>query len=354
MRGYYGRIAAGTVSLIGLVLLLLWMQGVIGRGKIRPGLLSEGEPSASSATVIVHRREVGDYREVVGTLSSKRTVTLSSKIPARILSIAVRAGDRVKRGEKLVVLDSEDLSARLAQAEANLRAARAQQTKANSDFERAQRLLKGDVISRQAYDQSEAAHLSSEAEVAAAEQRVKEARIALGEAALISPLDGVVIERSAEPGDLAVPGQPLLQLEDPARIRLEAAIPEGEAVDLSIGKVLQVRIDSLRLDLSGTVEEIVPVADPTSRSFLVRLSLPSHPGLKPGIFGRVRLPKGQESLLLIPKKAVRQIGQLETVRVLEGKDVRVRQVLTGRTYGDEVEILSGLSDGDRLIVGGGE
>ena len=349
------RVVAGVISLVGLVLLLLWMQGVIGSGKIQPGLLAEEmPPSKLFETLSVERRPVGGFREIVGTVSSKKTVSLSSKIAARILSIGPRSGDRVREGETLAVLDNRELSARLAQAEAELQAAAAQRANAAADYERSVRLLKAGVISEQAYEQAESVKLSADARVSAGLERVREAKLQLGEATLVSPLNGVVVERAAEPGDLATPGKPLLQLEDPAQIRLEAAVPEADVQALSIGETLPIRVDSLQLDLTGKIEEIVPVADPTNRSFLIRLTLPLKPGLKSGMFGRLRLPKSQESLLLIPRKAVRQVGQVETVRILEDGKVRVRQIQSGRAYGEEVEVLSGLSEGARLIVGGGQ
>ncbi|MHC4608550.1 MAG: efflux RND transporter periplasmic adaptor subunit, partial [Planctomycetota bacterium] len=165
------------------------------------------------------------------------------------------------------------------------------------------------------------------------------------------PIDGVVVTKHMEPGDLAVPGKPVLTLQDPRNLRLEVQVPERCAEKAAIGREVRVRIDALQGELRGIVDEVSPVADPKSRTFLAKVALPEDPGLRPGMFGRLLEDCGRRKVLLIPSSAVEKVGQLETVRVL-GKDGRARDrhVRTGKRVGDDVEVLSGLEAGEKVVV----
>ena len=170
-------------------------------------------------------------------------------------------------------------------------------------------------------------------------------------AVIRSPVTGYVVEKHMEVGDMAAPGRPALTVQEEGSLRLEAAVREGLAGRLLLGDSLRVRIDALEMELSGTLEEKVPAADPRSRSFLVKVSLPQQPGLRSGMFGRLFIPTGSATPLTVPSRAIESIGQIQQVWVLSEGDVPQRRyVRTGRTYADRVEILSGLQQGERVVV----
>jgi RND family efflux transporter MFP subunit len=164
----------------------------------------------------------------------------------------------------------------------------------------------------------------------------------------------VVLERKVEMGTLAVPGVPLLVIEDSRAYRLEAHVPESQMGDITLGMNVTVSVEALgKPELVGTVAEIVPTADPASRTFVVKLELPPVAGLRSGMYGKVRFPKGERLALLLPRSALVEPGQLQSVYVVEeGKVARLRLVKTGKIYDDRVEILSGLKAGDMIIVDG--
>ena len=149
---------------------------------------------------------------------------------------------------------------------------------------------------------------------------------------------------------MASPGTPLLSLYNPATVRVEARVREGLAVGLSTRQALEVVVPSLNRTLQGVIEEIVPAADPASRSFLVKVGIHYDADLKPGMFARLLVPGREESLILVPETAIGRVGQVEVVWVMEADGPLRRFVKTGRQLGSEVEVVSGLASGEQLLV----
>jgi RND family efflux transporter MFP subunit len=191
------------------------------------------------------------------------------------------------------------------------------------------------------------------AAVEAAEQHVADARVARTHAEIRSPVSGRVIDRLAEPGDTAAPGVALLRIYDPATLRIEAPVRESLAVGLRTGQPIRVEVDALGRRVVGEIDEIVPFAEPGARTLLVKVRLPQDPALLAGMFGRIEVPAGEASRLLVPKSAVERVGQLEFVTVLRSDGGAERRlVTTGRPYGaSEVEVLSGLAEGEQVRLG---
>jgi RND family efflux transporter MFP subunit len=153
-------------------------------------------------------------------------------------------------------------------------------------------------------------------------------------------------------GDLAAPGKPLLALEDPSALQLEADVPEAIASHVQREARLTARVDGVSGELTGTVSEISPAADPVSRTVRIKIDLPEKAGLSSGQFGRLLVPVGESNSLRVPVSAVVERGQLEIVFVVENQRAQLHLVKTGKRVGDEMEILSGLHAGDAVVVEG--
>jgi RND family efflux transporter MFP subunit len=154
-----------------------------------------------------------------------------------------------------------------------------------------------------------------------------------------------------DPGDMVTPGQPLFVIETPAEPELHAVVAESLVAEMKPDQKLDVRIDAIRQTLQGTVREIVPQADPRTRTMLVKVSLPPQASLVSGQFGTLAVPTGTYQALVIPARAVRQIGQLQLVDVVDDKGVAHRRFVTlGPSHGDLVEVLSGLKPAERIVV----
>jgi len=167
---------------------------------------------------------------------------------------------------------------------------------------------------------------------------------------VVAPFDGVITRKSADVGDLATPGRPLVEIEDPTRLRFEADVPESLVDEVTAGARMPVRITSRPEPLEGIVAEIAPVSDPLSRTHPIKLDLPPVPGLRAGQFGRVAVPTGQASVPHVPAGAVFRRGQMEcAIAVAEGR-AHLRLVRTGKPLGADVEIVSGLEPGELVVV----
>jgi RND family efflux transporter MFP subunit len=342
-----------VLAVAALVLLLLWMQGILGGGKIQPGEVAvlQAEQTQAQGEGQAERTRFVKHEEAVGTVETKREVMIAPRIMGTILELPVRAGDKVSQGQMLVKLDDRDVRTRLEQARSAVVAAESVYTRTRSDHERFQRLRRQDAVSEQQLEQAQAAYRSASARLKGIREALKEAEINLGYADIRSPVNGYVVEKDMEVGDMASPGRPILLLQEGGSLQLEAAVREGLAGSIALGDSLEVKVDAVGKTFTGTVEEKVPVADPRSRSFLVKVSLPQSPGLRSGMFGRLYIPTGWVMPLTVPRQAIQQIGQLQQVWVIseEGKTIK-RYVRTGINYEDRVEVLSGLDEGERVLV----
>jgi RND family efflux transporter MFP subunit len=181
---------------------------------------------------------------------------------------------------------------------------------------------------------------------------VAAAEIYAGYFHLSAPFSGLVAARHAEPGALAAPGAALLTIEDSHNYRLEVSVEESKLLHVRQGTTAAVRIDALGGDeIGGTVSEIVPAADPASRSFLVKLQLPATPRLRSGMFGRAAFQTGAAEVMTVPRSGLVERGQLVGVFVLDSSNrASFRLIKPGRTFGDRIEVLSGLNGGERVAA----
>ena len=341
-------LAAGAALALAAVALLV-LALTCGEPEIEPGRVAPPEgPPPPAATALAERARETVWYEAVGTVRPISRVTVAPQVGGSVVEVAAEVGDRVEAGALLVRLESRELEARLEQARSALAAAEAALEEARLGDERVRSLFEREASTREELERADAARKRAEADVEAARQRVRETEAARSHARLESPLAGVVAERHVDPGDLAWPGRTLLVVHDPERLRLEAAVREGLIGRVAPGAELVARLPALDLAVTATVDEVVPSADPRSRSFLVRASLPPTPGLHPGMFGRLSIPAGEREVVRVPAEAIARVGQLETALVEVGGRWTRRHVTTGRGEGGRVEVLSGLTGGERV------
>jgi RND family efflux transporter MFP subunit len=310
----------------------------------------------------VHPIEQAYYAEAVGTLKAASRTEISARVMAEIQTINVRAGDVVEKDDVVIELDRAALERRQSQAEAALADAKAAVDQARADLERAEKIRQANpqAISKREFDQLAFQAQSTEAKRDGAKEALAEVEVLLSYTTIKAPKAGTIVERFAEPGDVAQPGRPLLELYDPTSLRLEVPVMENLAIKLTEGDELTVNIDALDRTLTATVDEIVPQAEAASRSFLVKVKLPPSPDLFEGMYGRLMIPAGKRLHLCLNAAAVEKIGQLEFVYAVDddGENPERRYIKTGR-YGSRtgpdgkpgrVEVLSGLEAGEKVLV----
>jgi RND family efflux transporter MFP subunit len=170
-------------------------------------------------------------------------------------------------------------------------------------------------------------------------------------AVIEAPFDGKVTSKRVNPGDMVAPGQTLFVVESPSEPQFHAMVSETVALHLKVGQTLEVQIDAPQRQLEAVVREIVPQADPLTRTILVKVDLPRDAGLVSGLFGRLHVPVGDYSALVVPKAAIRRSGQLCMVHVAEKPGLQVRRfVQVGPEHGPLVEVLSGVKQGDEIVT----
>ena len=348
MKTRYKLIPAVIVSLAVLVLMFLWLTGNLSReGKIAPSkVMVEETPATGLRTHEVSAVQVPIEMDAVGTVVARETTEISSRLMATITEVNADAGENVRTGQTLIVLDARDAQARVAQAREALASGEAALEKASLDAGRIERLNEKQAATKQEYDHAQSSLRMARASVEAAKAAVHEAEVNLSHTRIDSPISGRVVDRLADPGDMAIPGRPLMSVYDPSDLRLEVSVGENLRPQVQLNNAVRVSIESLGTELVGRIIEIVPASDASSRSFLTRVSLSKTESIYPGMYGRVWLPVGSKEVLLIPPDAVQHVGQLEIVTVVENGVARTRAVKIGGTYPEGLEVVSGLSPGE--------
>jgi RND family efflux transporter MFP subunit len=324
-----------TPFVVGVVLVSLLVLAGCGGAKEHP---AESLPPVAVRVTPANDQARTAHEEVVGTVRPRLRAVIEAKVSGRIEQVAVAPGQQVQAGELLAQLDAREIQAKLDQAVA----ARDQAVR---ELERARTLLEQKITARAEFDTVEARERIAAGAVA-------ETQTALGYTRIVAPFDGVIARKLADVGDLAAPGKPIIEMEDSTALRFEADVPEALMSQITIGEKLPVRTSSVATDITGTVVELAPVADPASRTFLVKLDLPPTEGLRSGQFGRVLVPTGKADALWVPASALLVRGQMETVFVAVNQQAQLRLVRTGKHANNEVEILAGLTPGENVIVEG--
>ena len=314
----------------------------------------------------VQQKNMPDLLEAVGTMRAAQTSTLASQMMGTLVEVRVHEGDRVQRAQVLAVIDDSQPRAALDRANAADAASRQQLAAADSELDLAQSTLKRfqtlfekKSVSPQEFDEvktRQQAALARRDMVRADQEQAKaaisQATTALEYTRIRAPFDGVITEKRADPGTLASPGMPIFTLEDTRRYRLEASINESDLAFVRIGQPVPVLVDALGADpLPGKVVQIVPAADPGSRSFLIKVELPADSRLRSGLFGRAQFSHGERRALLVPQTAVVERGQMQGVFLIDqNKIAALHYVTLGKPSHDQVEVLAGLQDGDWLVA----
>ncbi len=315
-------------------------------------------------------QKVPETVDAVGTVRAVECSTLSSQVMGTVTSIAVHEGDRVRAGQVLLTTDAAQLSSQADRTHAaaiamgqQIAAAESDAALATSTLKRYEMLKAQKSVSPQEFDEVQARAQTASARLAVVRSQEVEAKAAeaaartmQGYTRIHAPFDGVVTERKVDPGFMATPGSPLLTIEKAGPLRLEVAVDESLLSSLRVGNGVSVLIDTLGSSpLAGKIAQIVPAADPASRSFLVKIDLPSLPGLHSGMFGHAMLEHGSRDVLMIPRSATVAHGSMQIVYVIgQNRIVSTRYISTGNPHGNAIEILSGLSAGETVVDSPGE
>lgn len=362
-EGFSPSRRTATLSTLSLVFALLFFPTCSTE---KPAATLAPETLSGVALLTVQRTTIPDYIETTGTVRAAQSAQLASQVMGTITSVNVHEGDAVRRGQVLISIDEaqphaayQSATAGLQASQQGIAAADADYALAESTMQRYQMLYDKKSVSPHEYDEvkaklagatarRDAAHANS----SQAEAAVAEARTAVGFTRIRAPFNGLVTAKLVDPGAIAAPGVPLLIVEDPSHFRLEANVDESQIGVVRLGAGVPVVLDSLGSPpITGKVVQIVPAADPASRTFTVKIDLPANPMIRSGLFGRARFPRGERQSVMVPQTALLHRGQLDAIYVV-GKDeiAGLRYVTLGKPDGPDIEILSGLDSGERIVA----
>ena len=351
---------------------VLWASLLAASAALFAGCHGGDSPTTPSTVQTVQVQIVESRQQTVplnlgstGTVQAKQSAVVSAQVMGRIQQVLVREGDSVRAGQTLVVLDDAALRSSVEQAQAGVKAAQnvqaAAQTNdalATSTLARYKQLDAQKSVSPQELDevsqraQAAAANLEAvRAQTDAARAQESGARTMMSYTRLAAPFAGVITARMADPGTMAAPGVPLLKVDQAGPLQLDASVDESAIAAIHKGMKVQVAIGSgSSANLTGIVAEIVPAADPSSHSFLVKTDLPSSAQMRAGMYGTAMFANGTKQAILIPRSAVVARGSLSCAYVLDSQGIaQLRYLTLGATQGDLVEVLSGVSAGEKLV-----
>jgi RND family efflux transporter MFP subunit len=353
-----------------LGILVSWLTGLSACNNDKQHATAPPEIVHDVTLLTAQKTMAPDCTEATGTVRAAQSAQLSSQVMGAITRVNVHEGDQVRRGEVLITIDAaqqrsayDSASAGLSASQQTIAATDADYALAEATTKRYQVLYDKKSVSPQEYDEVKTRLAAAKArrEVAAAgrihaEAAVSEANTAMGFTRIRAPFDGLVVAKLADAGSLAAPGVPLLTIEDPTRFRLEAVVDESQIGTVRLGETVPVVIDSLdNQTITSKVAQIVPMADPASRTFTVKVDLPMNPQIRSGLFGRACFARGERESILVPQNALLHRGQLNGVYVV-GKDkiASLRYVTLGKLAANQIEVLSGLESGERIVAQPGE
>jgi RND family efflux transporter MFP subunit len=297
----------------------------------------KAEAPVSVTSVIVEPRTIDSVVTAAGALISKNTSVLSSKVMGRVVHLGVQEGDQVAAGKLLMKIDSGEITAQAIQAQAAYHNAKLQ-------YDRIRSLYDAKASTQMEMDQATLGLENAQAGLQAAKAMESYTIIT-------APISGQIVEKRINVGEMALPGQPLIKIEDNKNLRLEVTVKEQDILFIQPGNPVKVRIDAMPgTEISGKVSQVVQASDVRTHSFIVKIEIPASKGLITGMYGKAFFTIGKHEAILIPKIAVVEMSGISGVYVVSADRGAIFQMIqVGEEHGNFVEVVSGLKKGDRVI-----
>jgi RND family efflux transporter MFP subunit len=322
---------------------------------------AEEAPAAAPAVQIgaesvatVRTEEIRTGPVISGELSAATQATVRAQVGGSVVRMAFDEGEAVRKGAVLAQLEARDLKEALSSADVAVRAAEAALQLAQTEAQRAERLVAGGALAQRDLDNARNAVVNAQSQLAAARSRATSARAQLGDVVVRSPISGVISRKPANAGDVVTAGTELYTVIDPASMRLEASVPTDQIRDLRPGVPVVFTVRGYDETYTGKIDRVSPAADPGTRQVPIFVSVPNTSGrLIAGLFAEGRVQTAVKKALVVPGTAIDTAGGSPTAtRVKDGKAERVQVTLGLRDSGSErVEVVTGLADGDTVLIG---
>ena len=298
----------------------------------------KAEAPVSVKTITVEPKTIDAVVSAAGAVSSKNTSVLSSKIMGKVAALNVQEGDYVSQGRLLVKIESGEISAQAFQAQAAYNNAKLQ-------YDRIKRLFDEEASTQMEMDQAMLGLKTAEAGMNAAKAMESYTKIT-------APISGRIVEKRINLGEMALPGQPILKIEDNRNLRIEVTVREQDLRYIQTGKPVTVRIDALPgKEIKTRVAQVVPASDMRTHSFVVKIDIPAEKGLITGMYGKALFRTGTREAIFVPRSALVDMSGITGVYIVSADGNAVFQMVqTGEAQGDSIEAVTGLKAGDRVVV----
>jgi RND family efflux transporter MFP subunit len=330
-----------------LVLALSLLLSACGQEPSAPAVRSRTDLELDVASV----GRVPRYYTVPGSVIADERVQLSSRISGFIRKLAAREGEPVRQGQVLVEIDPADVEGAVQRADAALASARADLADARVDVDKFTALTKTGAVPIDTLRKAEVRRDVAQARLAEAKAALGTATAQRAYTSITSPVDGTVVARLRESGDLATPGLPILEIEARNTLVFQTYVAESRIAQLDATQPVRVELDAVPGAHEGRLLRVVPSADPATRRYEVKIGLPALEGLLPGMFGRAQFRLGEEQVLTVPRTALIERGGLRgAYRVAADGEIGFRWLRTRREIDGRVEVTAGLEAGDRVVL----
>lgn len=353
-----------AVFILIILAMIIWLGGFLTK-KEKPGEITKEAKVVSGITIGSAEKLSEIPSAYTGQIVADKRVEVSTRIMGKVMEVFVKEGDVVRPGQLLVSIDAQDIKAQadaiqqqVVQAEQALRSAMANYESVKKTFERYSALLKEGAITQQEFDQVKAQFESAQAQVEQAKAGIKAAQSQkqavlsnIKYANITSPVSGYVVQKGVDAGDIAVPGHLLLVVEAPPYL-FEAFLPERFVDKIKIGQEYEVNVGGKIV--KGKIVEVSPALDPATRTFRVKVRLEETEGIKSGMYASILIPE-KVDVILIPESAVVRRFDFTGVWIVKPDNtLELRFVKLGEKRGDKIEVLSGLKEGERIVIQGVE
>ncbi len=315
-----------------------------------PVIVMVATPSAASSNGL----------NLSGQIEASQISNISTRVMGYITSIKVKIGDPVGKGQLLATISNQDIIAKRAQTDAMIAEAQAALNNAKKDFDRFTSLFKQQSASAKELDNVTLQYEAAKSRLEGAKQMRNEVNASLGYTSLTAPFSGIVTQKLADAGSMANPGMPILTIEQSGSYQVSASVPENIIAEIHQGAAAMVSIKSLDKTIKGIVTQIDPSSAFTGGQYIIKIVIPAtdKKGLYAGMYATVSIPsktviadKGTNNAVLIPVTSIEKQDQLTGIYTIASNNTALlRWVRLGKTFGDKVEVLSGLEKNEQFIV----
>jgi RND family efflux transporter MFP subunit len=317
--------------------------------------VTDNSPSIPVKVNQVETNSNNPFLSVSGKIQASNSADLSTRMMGYVNKVHVNVGDKVRKGQLLVSINNSDLQAKRAQVNAGITEATAAYNNAKKDYNRFLNLFADNSASQKELDDMTAHFEMAKARLEAAKQMKNEVNAQFTYSNITAPFNGVITGKNVEEGHMANPGIPLISMETPGNFEVMAMVPETEISDIKTATNVAVLVKSINQTITGKVKEVSSSAKNTGGQYLVKIDLDkTEANILSGMFTTVQFPverKAKTSMVLIPNEAIVTNGQLSGVyTVSQSNTALLRWLRLGRTFGNQVEVLSGLNADEAYIV----